>query len=74
MQIALNKKTIIDTVTFQLSDPILQSIALKNKEASYLKKGQAFSDEGINNELDRLVGLFRANGFYNFTKENVLRE
>jgi hypothetical protein len=74
MQVALNKKTLIDTVTFQLSDPILQSIALKNKEASYLKKGQAFSDEGINNELDRLVGLFRANGFYNFTKEKIFAE
>ena len=74
MHVSLNKKTIIDTVTFQLSDPILQSIALKNKEASYLKKGQAFSDQGINNELDRLVGLFRANGFYNFTKEKIFAE
>jgi hypothetical protein len=74
MQVSLNKKTIIDTVTFQLSDPILQSIAIKNKDASYLKKGRAFSDEGINNELDRLVGLFRANGFYNFTKEKIFAE
>jgi outer membrane protein insertion porin family len=74
MQVSLNKKTIIDTVSFQLSDPILQSIAIKNKEASYLKKGQAFSDNGINNELDRLVELFRANGFYNFTKEKIFAE
>jgi len=74
MQVVLNKKTLVDTVIFQLSDPILQSIALKNKAASYLKKGQAFSDQGINNELDRLVGLFRANGFYNFTKEKIFAE
>ena len=74
MSVALNKKTVIDTVTFQLSDPILQSIAIKNKEASYLKKGQAFSDDGINNELDRLVALFRANGFFNFTKEKIFAE
>ena len=74
MEVVLNKKTIIDSITYQLSDPILQSIALKNKETSYLKKGQAFSNESINNELDRLVGLFRANGFYNFTKEKIFAE
>lgn len=74
MEVVLNKKTLLDTIAYQLSDPILQSIALKNLEASYLKKGQAFSDESINNELDRLVGLFRANGFYNFTKEKIFAE
>jgi hypothetical protein len=74
MEVTLNKKTILDTIAYQLSDPILQSIALKNLESSYLKKGQAFSDESINNELDRLVGLFRANGFYNFTKEKIFAE
>ena len=74
MEVVLNKKTLLDTIAYQLSDPILQSIALKNIEASYLKKGQAFSDESINNELDRLVGLFRANGFYNFTKEKIFAE
>jgi outer membrane protein insertion porin family len=74
MEVELNKKTILDTITYQLSDPILQSIALKNKEASYLNKGQAYSNENINNELDRLVALFRANGFYNFTKEKIFAE
>lgn len=74
MGVVLNKKTLLDTIAYQLSDPILQSIALKNLDASYLKKGQAFSDESINNELNRLVGLFRANGFYNFTKEKIFAE
>lgn len=74
MQVTLNKKTLIDTITYQLSDPILQAIALKNIKSSYLKKGQAYSNEGINNELDRLVALFRSNGFYNFTKEKIFAE
>ena len=74
MEVELNKKTILDSITYQLSDPILQSIALKNKETSYLNKGQAYSNENINNELDRLVALFRANGFYNFTKEKIFAE
>jgi len=74
MEVQLNKKTLLDTITYQLSNPILQNIALKNSQYSYLKKGQAYSNEGINNELDRLVALFRANGFYNFTKEKIFAE
>jgi len=74
MQVVLNKKTLLDTITYQLSDPILQDIALKNKQESYLKKGQPYSNVGINNELDRLVALFRSKGFYNFTKEKIFAE
>jgi hypothetical protein len=74
MEVELNKKTLLDSINYQLSDPILQNIALKNSQASYLKKGQAFSNQGINNELDRLVTLFRSNGFFNFTKEKIFAE
>ncbi len=74
MEVELNKKTLLDSITYQLSDPILQNIALKNSQNSYLKTGQAFSNEVINNELDRLVALFRANGLYNFTKEKIFAE
>lgn len=74
MEVILNKKTLLDTITYQLSDPIVQNIALKNSQDSYLKKGQAFSNLSINNELDRLVALFRANGLYNFTKEKIFAE
>ena len=74
MEVELNKKTLLDTITYQLSDPILQNIAIKNSQDSYLKTGQAFSNLSINNELDRLVALFRANGFYNFTKEKIFAE
>jgi len=74
MFVQLNKKTLIDTVAYQLSDPILQEIALKNTRDSYLQKGQAYANEGINNELDRLVALFRSKGFYNFTKEKIFAE
>jgi hypothetical protein len=74
VEIQLNKKTLLDTITYQLSDPVLQNLALKNSQNSYLKKGQAYSNEEINNELDRLVALFRGNGFYNFTKEKIFAE
>ena len=74
MFVQLNKKTLIDTITYQLGDPILQDIALKNTKESYVKIKQPYSNEGINNELDRLVALFRSKGFYSFTKEKIFVE
>ncbi len=74
MNVQLNKKTIIDTIVYQLNDPVLQNIALKNRDDAYLKKGYTYSNDNINNELDRLVELFRANGFYYFTKEKIFAE
>ncbi len=74
MEVALNKKTIIDTVTYQLGDKALQTLAENNTVGSYIKKGSAFSSESINNELDRLVDLFRSNGYYYFTKEKIFAE
>jgi len=74
MLIQLNKKTLLDTITYQLSNKNLQEIVLKNINQSYLKKGQPFSNDNINNELDRLVALFRSEGFYYFTKEKIFAE
>ena len=74
MEIKLNKKTVIDTIVYQLADKKLQDIAINNKAFAYIKKGMAFSNEGINNELDRLVELFRSNGYYFFTKEKIFAE
>ena len=74
MEIRLNKKTLIDSVVYELNDSLLQTIAKKNTAFAYVKKGMAYSNESINNELDRLVELFRANGYYFFTKEKIFAE
>ena len=74
MKVDLQLKTIIDSVYFNLSEPSLQKLAIDNASKSYLQKGTAYSNQLINNELDRLVELFRNNGFYNFTKEKIFAE
>ena len=43
MNIQLNKKTVIDTVVYKITDRALQEIAIKNKADAYIKKGMAFS-------------------------------
>ena len=45
MEIKLNKKTIIDTVVYQLTDKALQYIANQHQTEAYIKKGMAFSNE-----------------------------
>ena len=74
MNVQLNKKTIIDTVTYALGNVKLEQIANENKQLSYIQKGMPFSNESINNELDRLVNLFRSNGYFYFTKEKIFAE
>ena len=74
MSVQLNKKTIIDTVTYTLGNANLEKIANAHLESAYVQKGMAFSNEAINNELDRLVNLFRTNGYYYFTKEKIFAE
>lgn len=74
MKVDLQLKTIIDSVLFNLSDPGLQQLALANLNESYITKGTPYSNEIINNELDRLVELFRNKGYYNFTKEKIFAE
>ncbi|MEN9381122.1 MAG: hypothetical protein RI940_3 [Bacteroidota bacterium] len=74
MSVQLNKKTIIDTVTYTLGNANLEKIANANKQSAYVQKGMAFSNEAINNELDRLVNLFRTNGYFYFTKEKIFAE
>jgi outer membrane protein insertion porin family len=74
MSVKLNKKTIIDTVTYSLGNTKLEQIANDNKQNAYVQKGMAFSNESINNELDRLVNLFRTNGYFYFTKEKIFAE
>jgi hypothetical protein len=74
MTVHLNKKTVIDTVIYQLNNKPLQAIANANIENAYIKKGMTYSNESIDNELDRLVALFRNNGYYHFTKEKIFAE
>jgi len=74
MEVTLHKKTIIDIITYEFGDKNLQDLAEKNAARSYVKKGNAYSSESINNELDRLVDLFRSNGYYYFTKEKIFAE
>ncbi|GEO09994.1 BamA/TamA family outer membrane protein [Segetibacter aerophilus] len=75
MDISVNKSLKIDSVAYDTSFlPELRKLALENKEESRLIKNKPFTQAVVSGELDRLVALFRKNGFYRFTRENLYAE
>ncbi len=71
MYIDAAKNISIDSVSFDLKDTTLQRITLQEQGNSLLKKGNPYSKQVIDAELDRLVGLYRQNGYYYFTREDI---
>ena len=79
MTIDVGKNIKIDSVAFNLTDSThrskedsaLQLLALQSSNKSFLKKGEPYTKQVIANELDRLVSLFRQNGYYKFTRNDI---
>lgn len=72
---------LIDTVSFDLHDTLypqhtraLQQLADRTKQQSALKPGVAFSEQLAVDELERLVDLFRNNGYVNFARDHLILE
>lgn len=74
MTIDPGKNITIDSIGYQLDDSVLQNIAERNMKFSLIKKGNAYSKQLINDELDRLIGIYRRKGYYKFTKEDIYAE
>lgn len=64
----------MDSIGYALETPALQALALKSRKESLLKRGAPYSDQKVNAELDRLLGMYRDSGYYKFTKENIYAE
>ena len=75
MNINVNKNLKIDSVTYDTSLTIeLRRLAQKNAKESFLKQNEPFTKLLISSELDRLTSIFRQNGYYRFTRENIYAE
>ncbi len=61
-----------DSINFNLNHPFLQQLTIANSANSFLKKGAPFSRESISNELDRLVDIYRDNGFLKITRDELV--
>lgn len=65
------KPTLIDTVMYVLRRPDLQELAMKNMEKTFFKEKTPVTKAAVLGELSRLVELYRNNGYYKFTAEEL---
>ena len=66
------KPTLIDTVRYILRRPDLQQLAMENVKEGLLKKGQPVTKAAVLGEINRLVNLYRNNGYYKFSSEELI--
>lgn len=75
MDIQTNEPTVIDSFGYDLKDPYLQALSEKSKANAAIIAGKTrYSRTPISNELDRLVKLYRNNGYFRMSKNNILAQ
>ncbi|QES88173.1 BamA/TamA family outer membrane protein [Rhizosphaericola mali] len=68
-----NKPTIIDSVHYNLPDSsILKVIEQKTKMPNIVVGKTHFSNAPVSNELDRIIKLYRNNGYYRLQKQDLI--
>jgi hypothetical protein len=70
--VEINKPTLIDTFSYILRKPDLQKLAVENIDKTLIKKGEPVTKAAVLGELNRLVELYRNNGYYKFTAEELV--
>jgi len=74
-KVAPGKVIKLDSIGYDLQTPELQALALQNQKNSFFKKGKAFFPKQIvSSELERLITLFRNNGYYKFSIKDIYAE
>ena len=78
MNITLGKIIKIDSISYNLIDSSketidssIQKLADLQAKNSLLIKGQPYTKESVNNELERMTNWYHQNGYYKFSRENI---
>lgn len=75
MYIKTGKPTIIDTFGNDFANDTLQYLAQSHIEKTNIREGRTrLTRNNISNELDRVLGVFRNNGYYFLRKNNLVAE
>ena len=70
--IQVNKPTLIDTLINILRKPDLQKLAVENIDKTLIKEGEPVTKAAVLGELNRLVNVYRNNGYYKFSTEELV--
>lgn len=66
------KLVTLDSVGYKIENTELQKITLENAASAIVKKGDAFAKGPMSAERDRLVNLYRNNGYMRFTSNEII--
>ncbi len=64
----------IDSVAFNLTDTNLLALLKEHNKNSLLKKGNPFDYGAVDEEMNRMVNLFRNHGYYKISREDFFVE
>lgn len=62
----------IDSFAYRIGQSELQELATRTRSEAKVKKGDPFAKAAISEELDRLVQLYRNNGYMKFGREELI--
>ena len=65
------KPTIIDTISYNMQRPDLQQLAMEHMNEGLLEAGKPVTKAAVLGEINRLVDLYRNNGYYKFTSDEI---
>lgn len=65
---------VIENITYALSDSTLQELAVSSEKRAHIQKGQNFKQQMIASELERLSDVFRNNGYFKFSADDLYAE
>jgi len=65
------KRTLVDTLAYLFENPELEDLAISTKKESVLQPNKPVSKSAIQQETNRLVNLYRNNGYYKFTADEI---
>ncbi len=68
----IGKPLIIDSLDYDSLKVSLKPLTFENKDKSLIKKGDNYSKQIITAELDRLVNLYRSNGYFKINRNSLL--
>lgn len=68
------KVTRLDSIGYDLSSPELQRLVMQRRQESLLKRGDPFSLQVVSSEIDRMLNLFRNNGYFKLSREYLYAE
>lgn len=70
-RIATGEQYTIKQINYHISDPAMQALFFKDTLKTHIRQGTAFDYFLLDNQRNEIVNLFRNNGYYYFSREDV---